>query len=99
MSPYKAISLVPELLHTLNAPLDTADKGSEDRTYTLNAVLPRDPYNCGHYGRYGRYGVATILRKDFSRKWVARVREVDWDLEGRVSVVEMRAAPEVQDGD
>ncbi|CCC09103.1 hypothetical protein SMACR_03068 [Sordaria macrospora] len=87
-----------ELLETLNTPLNAADTVFEDRAYTLNAVLPRDRQNCTAFAGY-MYGVATIIRKDFARKWVATVREVDWDIEGRVSVVEMRGGPEGQDGD
>ncbi|KAK4249243.1 DNase I-like protein [Corynascus novoguineensis] len=73
------------LLASLNTPLNQADTLSESRTYTLDAVLPRDQYNArGFQGRL--YGVGTILRTDFARRQVACIREVEWDLEGRVSV-------------
>ncbi|KAK3339078.1 Endonuclease/exonuclease/phosphatase [Neurospora tetraspora] len=90
-------ALLSELLSALNTPLNAADNASDDRTYTLDAVLPRDKHNVKAFG--GKmYGVGTIMRTDFARKWVATVREVDWDIEGRVSVVEMRGAPEGLDG-
>ncbi|KAK1780224.1 Endonuclease/exonuclease/phosphatase [Copromyces sp. CBS 386.78] len=73
----------------LYTPLNAADTVSDDRTYTLDTVLPRDRQNCSPFAGC-LYGVATIMRKDFVRKWVATVREVDWDIEARVSVVEMR---------
>ncbi|KAL2146964.1 hypothetical protein VTI28DRAFT_1691 [Corynascus sepedonium] len=77
------------LLASLNTPLNQADTLSESRTYTLDAVLPRDKYNArGFQGKL--YGVGTILRTDFARRQVACIREVEWDLEGRVSVVELK---------
>lgn len=90
-------ALIPALLSALNTPLNTADSVSEERTYTLNAVLPRDKHNVKAWGGH-LYGVGTIIRTDFARKWVDTVREVDWDIEGRVMVVEMRDTPEGQDG-
>ncbi|KAL2177069.1 Endonuclease/exonuclease/phosphatase [Thermothelomyces heterothallicus CBS 202.75] len=80
------------LLASLNSPLNGDDTLSDSRTYTLDGVLPRDKYNArGFQGRL--YGVGTILRTDFVRRHVARVREVDWDLEGRVSIVELKPPP------
>jgi exonuclease III len=76
------------LLASLNTPLNPNDTLTDSRTYTLDAVLPRDKHNArGFQGKL--YGVGTILRTDFARSHVACVRPVDWDLEGRVSVVEL----------
>lgn len=36
------------------------------------------------------YGIASIMRRDFSDSAVETVREVDWDLEGRVHCIELR---------
>ncbi|KAL2126126.1 hypothetical protein VTI74DRAFT_1643 [Chaetomium olivicolor] len=81
------------LLTSLNAPLNENDTLSDSRTYTLDTVLPRDKFNAkGFQGKL--YGVGTILRADFAREHVARVREAAWDLEGRVSVVELHHASE-----
>ncbi|KAK3399939.1 Endonuclease/exonuclease/phosphatase [Sordaria brevicollis] len=90
-------ALLPELLSALNTPLNNADDVSDDRTYTLDTSLARDKHNVKAWGG-NLYGVGTIIRTDFARKWVDTVREVDWDIEGRVMVVEMRGTPEGQDG-
>ena len=75
------------LLSSLNSSLGVGDKMSSERTYELHYVLPRDKYNAkGFQGRL--YGVGTILRKDFAQTYGCRVRHADWDLEGRVSIVE-----------
>ncbi|KAK3306500.1 Endonuclease/exonuclease/phosphatase [Chaetomium strumarium] len=79
------------LLSALNTPSSAeGDKAPADtRTYTLDAALPRDRFNVrGFQGKL--YGVGTILRTDFAREHVARVRDVDWDREGRVSIVELK---------
>lgn len=79
------------LLASLNAPLDSTEdgEGDEARTYTVYTSLPRDKYNAKGFG--GKlYGVATIIRQDIARRQVERVRYPDWDLEGRVSIVEMK---------
>lgn len=80
------------LLASLNTPLNPDDTLTPSRTYTLDAVLPRDKHNAKAFG--GRlYGVGTILRTDFFRAHVAHTRPVDWDLEGRVHVVELHKPP------
>jgi len=57
--------------------------------YEVFFTLPTDCFNAR--GRGGRvYGVSTIIRKDVLETRVVRVRTVDWDAEGRVSVVELR---------
>jgi exonuclease III len=79
------------LSSSLNTQLESNanDTLADNHTYILNTVLPRDKHNArGFQGKL--YGVGTILRTDFARDHVARVRHVDWDLEGRVSIVEMR---------
>ncbi|KAM7191090.1 DNase I-like protein [Rhypophila sp. PSN 637] len=80
------------LLSSLNTPLDSSDDLGEDgtRSYTLHTSLPRDKYNAKGFG--GKlYGVATIIRQDFAERFVEKVRYPEWDLEGRVSIVEMRS--------
>ncbi|KAK3317955.1 Endonuclease/exonuclease/phosphatase [Apodospora peruviana] len=86
-------SILASLSASLNTPLNRQDDVlSDERTYTLDATLPQDKHNAkGFNGRL--YGVATILRKDYVRKYVECVRKVDWDMEGRVSVVEMKQQP------
>ncbi|KAL7625220.1 hypothetical protein AAE478_004435 [Parahypoxylon ruwenzoriense] len=66
--------------------LQLGDGGPE---YDVYFNLPSDPYNAKGFG--GKvYGVVAIIRKDFSRKYVEKVRGVPWDREGRVQVVETR---------
>ncbi|VBB76709.1 Putative protein of unknown function [Podospora comata] len=80
---------VAALLTAINSPLNKSDVPSQERTYTLDTVLPRDKYNVrGFQGKL--YGVGTIIRKDFARGHVSLIREADWDLEGRVSIVELK---------
>lgn len=55
--------------------------------YVVHFCLPRDKYNANGFGKKV-YGVATIIRQDFFDAEVSAVREVDWDLEGRVLVTE-----------
>lgn len=89
ISPASETRISAALLATLNAPLGPDDEVSQSTSYTVDMVLPRDRFNAkGFQGRL--YGVGTILRTDFARRFVTRVRDVDWDLEGRVSVVETR---------
>ncbi|OIW27853.1 DNase I-like protein [Coniochaeta ligniaria NRRL 30616] len=89
ISPASGDRISAALLATLNAPLGPGDDVTPERSYTVDMVLPRDRFNAkGFQGKL--YGVGTILRTDFVRRYVTRVRDVDWDLEGRVSVVETR---------
>jgi exonuclease III len=66
---------------------DIEDEGPE---YTVRFCLPRDKYNAKGFGRKV-YGVATVMRKDYFEQDVTICREVDWDLEGRVLVVETKS--------
>jgi len=82
--------VLASLLASLNSPLNPQDRLADDRTYNLDAVLPRDRFNTKVFqGKL--YGVGTLLRRDFVKKHVERVRDVEWDLEGRVSIVETNA--------
>ncbi|KAJ9632131.1 hypothetical protein H2203_000532 [Taxawa tesnikishii (nom. ined.)] len=62
--------------------------------YVAHFCLPSDPYNARGFGRK-IYGVCCIVRSDFLSTHVARIRSVDWDLEGRFQVIETRASPAV----
>lgn len=55
--------------------------------YEAHFCLPTDPHNARGFGRKV-YGVCTIVRKDFTAKYQPNVRSVDWDLEGRIQIVE-----------
>ncbi len=60
----------------------------EEPNYVVRFCLPRDKHNASAFG--GKmYGVACIIREDF---WtdVETCREVNWDVEGRVLVLETK---------
>lgn len=77
------------LLSALNTPLGPNDQITASSTYTLDVNLPRDKFNARGFG--GKlYGVGTILRRDFASQHAATVRHAEWDLEGRVSIVELQ---------
>ncbi|KAJ0123024.1 hypothetical protein J7T55_011486 [Diaporthe amygdali] len=77
------------LLSALNTPLGSDDLVTASSRYTLDVNLPRDKFNAQGFG--GKlYGVGTILREDFASQHVATVRHAEWDLEGRVSIVEFQ---------
>ncbi|CAO2649781.1 Nn.00g010730.m01.CDS01 [Neocucurbitaria sp. VM-36] len=62
-------------------------------TYEAHLTLPNDPYNArGLRGNGKVYGVCSILRSDLRKDYNVNVRPVDWDREGRISVVEVESA-------
>lgn len=77
------------LLSALNTPLSSNDPVTARSSYTLDVNLPRDKFNARGFG--GKlYGVGTILREDFASQHLATVRHAEWDLEGRVSIIELQ---------
>ncbi|KAK5685071.1 hypothetical protein LTS10_003146 [Elasticomyces elasticus] len=62
---------------------------SDGPGYIVHLCLPSDKYNARGFGRKV-YGVASIIRKDWYDKHVERVRSVSWDVEGRLSVIEVK---------
>ncbi|ROW13659.1 hypothetical protein VPNG_04595 [Cytospora leucostoma] len=86
------------LLSAINNSSGPDDPVLPETTYTLDVNRPRDKYNAKGFG--GKlYGVGTIMRQDFSRRHVASVRHAEWDLEGRVTIVELRRPPRHHDDD
>ncbi|KUI59000.1 hypothetical protein VP1G_06226 [Cytospora mali] len=80
------------LLSTINTSSGSDDPKLPCTTYTLDVNRPRDKFNAKGFG--GKlYGVGTILREDFASRHVASIRHAEWDLEGRVSIVELRRPP------
>lgn len=80
------------LLSTINTSSGDGDPVLPETTYTLDVNRPRDRFNAKAFG--GKlYGVGTLLRSDFARRHVERIRHADWDLEGRVIIVELRRQP------
>lgn len=69
--------------------INSTNENDEGPFYTAHFTLPRDPHNAKGFG--GKlYGVASLLRDDFCRDRGVRVRDVDWDLEGRIHVIETK---------
>lgn len=63
----------------------------EGPQYEAHFTLPNDPYNArGMRGNGKVYGVCSILRSDLRTSYHVKVRTVDWDKEGRISVVEIQ---------
>jgi exonuclease III len=60
--------------------------------YKAHFVLPEDPNNARSLRGSGKvYGVCSILRRDLKDRYNINVRTVDWDKQGRISVVELRS--------
>ena len=61
----------------------------DEPQYEIFFTLPNDKFNARGWG--GKvYGVCSIVRKDFLNERVERVRDVDWDQEGRIMIVELK---------
>lgn len=85
------------LLNFVNTSLGKDDILRPDTRYTLDVNLPRDKHNARGFG--GKvHGVGTLLREDFASQHVADIRHADWDLEGRVTIVELRARHQEKEG-
>jgi exonuclease III len=64
--------------------------GDDGPTYEAHFTLPNDPYNArGLRGSGKVYGVCSIFRTDLRQAYAINVRTVDWDKEGRISVIEI----------
>jgi exonuclease III len=58
--------------------------------YEAHFTLPTDAHNArGPRGSGKVYGVCSIIRTDLYTSYNVKVRSVDWDQEGRISVVEL----------
>ncbi len=78
----------PDLLRrAINPPRDAVGEPvTTSHCYDADFCLPRDRYNATGFG--GRvYGVCTLIRQDIAPD--AKIKTVDWDLEGRVQIVEL----------
>lgn len=61
---------------------------SGEPSYLVKVCLPQEKHSAGNFG--GKmYGVATIIREDLCSE-LADCREVSWDREGRVLILEMK---------
>ncbi|KAI0148633.1 Endonuclease/exonuclease/phosphatase [Xylariaceae sp. FL1272] len=63
--------------------------GDGGPVYDVHFNLPWDRHNATGWG--GKlYGVAAVIRRDFAERYVECVRDVDWDREGRIQVIETK---------
>jgi exonuclease III len=81
----------------VNAVIQPEDfKDSKSPKYDVYFTLPTDRYNARGLGGSGKvYGVASIVRSDLASRFkleTVHSRTVDWDLEGRVNVIELASA-------
>ena len=67
-----------------------AGEPPEAYDYEVHFCLPSDKHNARGFDRK-IYGVCSIVRKDFSDRYVDTARQVDWDAEGRFLVIETKA--------
>jgi exonuclease III len=82
-----------KIAHTDTSPQNAVKRAVNDSDdgpkYHVFFTLPTDKFNARGWG--GKvYGVCTIIRKDFYETTVERVRDVEWDKEGRVSIIELK---------
>lgn len=93
----------PQVLHLQEVKINPSDEATqravqsavnlcrsgadEGPLYEVRFCLPRDRFNANGFGKK-IYGVATVIRKDFFEHHVKNIREVEWDTEGRVLIVE-----------
>lgn len=70
---------------------DTSSTGDKGPQYETHFTLPNDPHNAkGLRGSGKLYGVCSIVRRDIYAKYHINFRTVDWDNEGRISIVELK---------
>lgn len=67
----------------------SVDESPRSPSYKAFFCLPRDEHNARGFG-HKVYGVCSIIRQDFVDTHVERMREVEWDLEGRFLVCETK---------
>ncbi|KAF2430872.1 DNase I-like protein [Tothia fuscella] len=71
----------------VNAKTGNDDNGAE---YDVFFTLPNDKFNARGLGGKGKvYGVCSIVRSDIMKQYNIKVRDVPWDTEGRVSIIEI----------
>ncbi|TKX19258.1 hypothetical protein C1H76_8443 [Elsinoe australis] len=65
----------------------TPHSSPNEPDYLAFFTLPTDKFNATGFGRKV-YGVCSLIRRDFFTSQGVTVRNVDWDAEGRFSVIE-----------
>lgn len=89
------VKINPSDTATLNAVSRAIKRGASESQanpdYVAHFCLPSDKFNATGFGRKV-YGVCSVVRQDFADKYVDRMRTVEWDAEGRFSVIETKAS-------
>jgi exonuclease III len=86
------VKIAPSDTQTLNALKRAVNvcKLDTEPSYEVFTTLPSDKFNARGPGGKGRvYGVASIIRSDFHAQYVSRIRTVEWDAEGRFSIIDV----------
>lgn len=69
---------------------DMGEEAAGGPEYEVWFGLPRDKYNArGPKGSGRVYGLCTLVRRDIADREGVRVKEAEWDLEGRVLALEI----------
>jgi len=81
------IKLAPGDEKTQKAVKAAVNNSNDGPKYDVFFTLPKDKFNGrGFSGKV--YGVCSVIRSDFYTSQVKTVRDVLWDLEGRISIIE-----------
>ncbi|KAJ8109327.1 hypothetical protein OPT61_g7540 [Boeremia exigua] len=73
----------------------SSSTGNTEPQYEAHFTLPADPHNArGPRGSGKVYGVCSIVRRNLREKYQVNFRTVNWDNEGRISVVELKTDAE-----
>ncbi|KAI4952430.1 hypothetical protein J4E91_002900 [Alternaria rosae] len=76
------------------SPLPEEERSSHEErpSYQVHFTLPTDLHNARGPKRSGKvYGICSLIRRDLYIPYKIAIRTVDWDNEGRISVVELRS--------
>jgi exonuclease III len=77
--------------------ISALEAGNEGPMYEAHFTLPNDPHNARGVHNSGRlYGVCSIIRTDLRKNYNVHVRTVDWDKEGRISIVEIASTKDTK---
>jgi len=83
----------PSTLSSSRSDDDLGEEGAGGPEYDVWFGLPRDKFNARGPGGSGSvYGVCMLVRRDVAQMEGARVKQVEWDLEGRVLTLEIPRA-------
>jgi hypothetical protein len=71
-------------------PIEPTLTDAQGPVYDAVFTLPTDPFNARGPGGSGKiHGVCSIIRRDLFSAYQITTRTVDWDKEGRISIVQV----------